>query len=100
MASNLKTFRLTIESISAISLSSKRPHCFNNVILHLNEINKIKNAVVIQIVLVSLPHSATKEPSLSEHMRKLQKRVLIEVHENSGFKRKKKHSRMTHVNGN
>ena len=45
---NLKTITLTIESISAISLSSQRPRCFNNVILHLNQINKIKNAVVIR----------------------------------------------------
>ena len=32
---------LTIESISAISLSSQRPR-FNNVIFHLNQINKLK----------------------------------------------------------
>ena len=42
---NLKTLTLTIDSVSAISLSSQRTRCFNNVILHLNEI-KIKNAVV------------------------------------------------------
>ena len=42
---NLKTFTLTIVSVSAISLSSMRPRCFKNVILHLNEI-KIGNAAV------------------------------------------------------
>ena len=36
-----------LESISAISLSSQRPRCFNNVIFHLNEINKIINAVMM-----------------------------------------------------
>ena len=43
------------ESISAISRSSQRPHCFNNVILHLNEINKIINAVVMWNYCKSLP---------------------------------------------
>ena len=42
---NSKTLTLTIDSVSAISLSSQRTLCFNNVILHVNEI-KIKNAVV------------------------------------------------------
>ena len=44
---NLKTFTLTIESVSAVSLSSMRPRCFNNIILHLIEI-KIRNAAVSQ----------------------------------------------------
>ena len=46
---NLKTFTLTtrIEIILAISLSLQKPRCFN-VILHLNEMNKIKKAVVIR----------------------------------------------------
>ena len=35
------------ENVLAISLSSQKPCCFNNVILHLNEI--IKNAVIIRI---------------------------------------------------
>ena len=58
----VKTFTLTIEGISAISLSSQKPRCFNNVIPHLNEINKIKNAVVIRIILASLRPSFSDEP--------------------------------------
>ena len=44
-----------LESISAISCSSQRPHCFNNVIFHLNEINKIINAVMMWNYYKSLP---------------------------------------------
>ena len=36
-----------MENVSAISLSSQRPRCFNNVILHLNKI--ILKAVVVRI---------------------------------------------------
>ena len=44
-----------LESISAISCISQRPHCFNNVIFHLNEINKIINAVMMWNYCKSLP---------------------------------------------
>ena len=54
-------------------------------ILHLDEI--IKSAVVIRNFF-SL-HPATREPSLSERARKQWKK-LIDVHENSSFKRQKK----------
>ena len=37
---------VTIGSVSAISLSSQRPRCFNNIIRHHNEI--IENVVVIR----------------------------------------------------
>ena len=37
-----------MESTSVISLSSQRPRCFDNVIIHLNQRNKIKSAVVIR----------------------------------------------------
>ena len=42
----IKPLRKLWVSVSAISLSSQKHRCFNNVILHLNEI--IKNAVVIR----------------------------------------------------
>ena len=42
----LKNLNVYIESVSAISHSSQSSRCFNNVILHLNEI--IKNSVIIR----------------------------------------------------
>ena len=61
-----------------------------NVILHVNEM--IENSVVIRnyslIKVFALP-SATREPSLSERVRKPWKQ-LIDVRENSGFNRQKK----------
>ena len=60
-------------------------------ILHLDEI--IKSAVVIRNFF-SL-HPATREPSLSERARKQWKK-LIDVHENSSFKRQKKPGGVRH----
>ena len=69
----VKTFTLTIEGISAISLSSQKPRCFNNVILHLNEINRIqKRRRHSNYSGKSSPFIQRRagEPSLSEYVRK------------------------------
>ena len=87
---NLKTIMLTIESISVISLSSQRPRCFNNVILHLNQINKIKNAVVTRNILVSLRPSFSDEGTFSVRALEKPEKQFIDVHENSGFNHKEK----------
>ena len=81
---------LTIESISVISLSSQRPRCFNNVILHLNQINKIKNAVVTRNILVSLRPSFSDEGTFSVRALEKPEKQFIDVHENSGFNHKEK----------
>ena len=60
-----------------------------NVILHVNEM--IENAVVIlnySLIKVFPLHSATREPSLLERLRKPWKQ-LINARENSGFNRQK-----------
>ena len=49
---NLKTFTLTVESISAISFSTRWPRCFNKVTLPLNEI-ELKTPSSFEIILVS-----------------------------------------------
>ena len=86
----MKIFTLTIESISAISLSSQRPRCFNNVILHLNQINKIKNAVVTRNILVSLRPSFSDEGTFSVRALEKPEKQFIDVHEHSGFNHKEK----------
>ena len=53
-----------MENVSAISLSSQRPRCFNNVILHLNKII-LKSRRRSKLFVL---HSAMREPSLSERV--------------------------------
>ena len=88
------------ESISAISRSSQRPHCFNNVILHLNEIDKnnYKRCRHVKLLQVFASHSVMRETSLSKCMRKPWKQ-LIDVHENSVSTGRKNPPR-TRVSGN
>ena len=89
-------------SVSAISLSSQKHRCFNNVILHLNEI--IKNALVNRNYSWKSWKSSPfierwANLALSERVRKLWKQ-LIDVHENSGFNWEKKPASRAHVSGN
>ena len=58
---------VTIGSVSAISLSSKRPRCFNNIIRYHNEI--IKKGVVIRINSLSFRPSFRDERTFSVRAR-------------------------------
>ena len=58
---------VTIGSVSAISLGSQRPRCFNNIIRHHNEI--IKNAVVIRNNSLSFRPSFGDERTFSVRAR-------------------------------
>ena len=58
---------VTIGSVSAISLSSKRPRCFNNIIRYHNEI--IKKAVVIRNNSLSFRPSFRDERTFSVRAR-------------------------------
>ena len=58
---------VTIGSVSAISLSSQRPRCFNNIIRYHNEI--IKKAVVIRNNSLSFGPSFRDEGTFSVRAR-------------------------------